>query len=76
MTMAQNDEQQKWRVALRMFEKSRAALADANDLCRSAMAIAKRRGRSTNWEAFERKLEGSLKRQHEAMYAKPGEQEK
>lgn len=74
--MAENDEQQKWRVALRMFEKSQATLADANDLCRSAMAIAKRRGLNTNWEAFERKLGDSLKRQHEAMYAKPEEQEK
>jgi hypothetical protein len=58
-----------------MFEKSQAALADANDLCRSALAIAKRRGQKTNWKAFERKLEGSLKRQHEVMYAKPDEEQ-
>lgn len=76
MTMAGDSEQQKWRVALRMFEKSQAALADANDLCRSALAIAKRRGQKTNWAAFERKLEDSLRRQHEAMYTKPEEQGK
>jgi hypothetical protein len=65
---------QKWRVALRMYEKTlkicntlRDALEDANGLCRSAMAITKRRGKETNWEAFENQLKNSLIRQHEAM---------
>jgi len=44
------------------------ALEDANGLCRSAMAIAKRRGIQTNWTAFEDQLKDSLERQHKAMY--------
>lgn len=30
------------------------------DLCRSALAIAKRKGKATNWEAFTRQLENAL----------------
>ena len=44
-----------------------AALKDANELCRSALAIAKREGLQTNWAAFGSQLERSLKMQHEAM---------
>jgi len=43
------------------------ALTTANDLCRSAMSIAKRRGKSVNWSAFETKLESSLLFQHKKM---------
>lgn len=44
------------------------ALDSANSLCRSASDIAKRRGKQTNWEAFEKKLDASLLVQHMAMY--------
>jgi len=50
------------------IERLREVLEDANSLCRSAMAIAKRQGLQTNWTAFEDQLQGSLSRQHEAMY--------
>lgn len=60
-------------IATRHFiaeiERLQTALEDANGLCRSAMAIAKRRGLRTNWTAFEDQLEGSLIRQREVMYS-------
>jgi hypothetical protein len=43
-------------------------LKDANELCRSAMEIAKRDGRDTNWETFRARLQESLLRQHAVMY--------
>ena len=45
----------------------RAALKDANDLCRSAYAIAERNGEA-NWPAFRKRLGDSLERQHRVMY--------
>ena len=45
-----------------------AALESANEMCRSAMAVAERAGTSTNWEPFKRKLAKSLKLQHSVMY--------
>ena len=44
------------------------ALKDANDMCRSAMEVAKRDGKATNWETFRAKLHESLLRQHAIMY--------
>lgn len=44
------------------------ALEEANGLCRSALAVAKRRGESTYWEGFEKRLKESLARQHRVMY--------
>jgi hypothetical protein len=44
-----------------------AALKDANELCRSALSIAKREGIQTNWAAFASQLEHSLRIQHKAM---------
>ncbi len=44
------------------------ALTDANDQCRSAMAIAQRSGEATNWPAFAYRMSDSLKRQHAVMY--------
>ena len=43
------------------------ALTDANDQCRSAMAIAQRSGEATNWPAFAYRMGDSLKRQHAVM---------
>jgi len=43
------------------------ALADANEICRSAAEIAKRDGNETNWQAFRKKLDGVLFRQHMLM---------
>ena len=48
-------------------EAIQEALVTANDLCRSAMSIAKRQGQSVNWKAFETKLESSLLFQHKKM---------
>lgn len=45
------------------------ALNDANDLCRSAMQIAQRIGKETDWSAFTQQLSESLSRQHLVMYS-------
>lgn len=54
-----------------MFESGRSlaehALQSANDMCRSAMSIAERKGRDVNWDAFTARLGESLKLQHQAM---------
>ena len=44
------------------------ALENANDLCRSMHAIARRKGESTNWDAFLKQLEAGLIFQHQVMY--------
>ena len=44
------------------------ALAEANQMCRSAAQIVKRKGAETNWDAFEKMLGASLKRQHIVMH--------
>lgn len=46
----------------------RQALESANSLCRSAMSIAERDGRDTNWESFRARLKESLELQHKVMY--------
>ena len=51
-----------------MRDYAAAVLKDANDMCRSAMQIALRDGKETNWPAFRAQLEASLKRQHAIMY--------
>jgi hypothetical protein len=51
-----------------MIDYAAEVLKDANRLCRSAMQIALRDGRDTNWPAFRNQLEASLKRQHGIMY--------
>jgi hypothetical protein len=43
------------------------ALHHANDMCRSAMAIANRDGDATNWEGFRGRLAESLLRQHQVI---------
>lgn len=43
------------------------ALKDANDNCRSALSIASREGRETNWSPFRERLNESLALQHEAL---------
>lgn len=48
----------------------REAMAEANEVCRSAYQIAARGGAETNWPAFKARLEGALQRQHELMYPK------
>jgi DNA repair exonuclease SbcCD ATPase subunit len=52
-------------------EALRAALEDANGLCRSAYQVAQRAGLATGWQAFREQLEASLKRQHKALAAPP-----
>lgn len=43
------------------------ALESANQMCRSAMSIAERKGEA-NWEAFRDRLKESLELQHRVMY--------
>ena len=50
------------------LRRLKTALEDANGICRSAMAIAERGGRETNWDAFTGQLRESLQRQHAVMY--------
>ena len=45
-----------------------AALKDANDQCRTAWHVVRRRGQDTNWEPYEKSLKASLDRQHKTMY--------
>ncbi len=40
------------------------ALLDANDMCRSAYAVAERDGTETGWQAWRTSLKASLERQH------------
>jgi len=50
-------------VATKRLEKM---LLEANDLLRSAYAIAQRNGEQTNWEAFRGQLKKALEAQHES----------
>lgn len=59
----------------RAREPLEKALEDANQMCRSALQVAMRRGAETNWEAFHARLDDSLKRQHQAMYPERGHSE-
>lgn len=51
-----------------MHDFAAQCLKEANELCRSALAIAEREGRETNWLSFRARLEESLKRQHAIMH--------
>jgi hypothetical protein len=54
-----------------MFKRARKAeieLKEANELLRSAFAIAERNGASTNWEAWRNQLRIALNRQHKILY--------
>ena len=44
-----------------------AYLKEANELLRSAHAIASRKGEGTNWEAFKESLESLLKEQNKTI---------
>ena len=44
------------------------ALKSANSMCRSAMEIARRDGKDTNWEAFRNQLMKSLETQQKILY--------
>ncbi len=46
----------------------RKLLFEANSLLRSVHSIVERKGKDTNWEAFGKRLDESLKRQHEHMF--------
>jgi hypothetical protein len=46
------------------------ALGSANQICRSALAIAKRRGNRTNWEALEKQLMKQLSMQAKLLNRK------
>ena len=43
---------------------------ESNQIIRSAYSIAERDGKDTNWEAWRKKLEIALARQHAMMYGK------
>lgn len=45
-----------------------AAFLEANDLCKSALAIAVREGKETNWMAFRSKLRSALRKQYKLLY--------
>ena len=42
---------------------------EANALLRTSLAIARRQGKTTNWEAHEKQLEKALDDQHELVNA-------
>jgi hypothetical protein len=44
------------------------ALTDANEVCRSMMAISSRKGEETNWDAFRTRLQNSLDLQHRILH--------
>lgn len=56
------------KIKQKKYDKLLKALLSANDLCRSAHAIAEREGKNTNWKAFKARLSKSLKVQHAAIY--------
>jgi len=43
-------------------------LKEANDVLCSSMAIARREGKSVNWESYTQKLEKVLEEQHKILY--------
>ncbi len=47
-----------------------AMLKDSNEVLRSAFSIASRRGEETNWEAFTKRVEKILDKQHLIIYPK------
>ena len=50
------------------MKTDRDLLIEANELLRSAYSIAKRKGLTTNWEAFESQLKSILNEQHKRLY--------
>lgn len=50
------------------MKTDRDMLFEANQVLRSAYSIAKRKGATTNWKAFENSLESILKEQHKRLY--------
>ena len=58
--------------AEKMFElqECKKLLMNANELLRSAYAIAQRNGEQTNWEAFRGQLKKALDAQHESGLTK------
>lgn len=53
------------------LDRYRKALESANEICRSAFAIADREGKTTNWEAFRSRTKDSLALQHSVLF--PGQ---
>lgn len=47
-----------------------AMIKEANEMLRSAYAVAEREGGCTNWEAFRNRLKAVLEQQHRVMYPK------
>lgn len=43
-------------------------LKESNDILRSCNAVIKRRGRQTNWDSIEYKVEQILKKQHKFLF--------
>ena len=54
--------------AIAAVQATVAALKDANSICRSAYAIAQRKGCNTNWDSFVGSVQASLERQHKVMF--------
>lgn len=50
------------------LDRYRHALESANEICRSAFAIADREGQTTNWQAFRARAKESLAIQHRVLY--------
>lgn len=53
------------------LDRYRKALESANEICRSAFAIADREGATTNWQAFRARAKDSLALQHSVLF--PGQ---
>ena len=49
-------------------EEIRQALYEANELCRSFLVVAKRRGENTRWVAIEKQISKALTVQHELIH--------
>lgn len=58
-----------WRRSLDDYDAAMSMLKEANDLLRSAAAIAERDGEKTNWTAFRNKVKAGLKKQHKVLTA-------
>ena len=58
-----------WRQSLNDYEAAMDMLKEANDLLRSAHAIAERDGNATNWSAFKNKATKLLKKHHKVLNA-------
>jgi hypothetical protein len=54
---------EKFAVAIAEPPAAEALFMEANSLCRSALSIAEREGKETNWEAFRNRLKESLAKQ-------------